>query len=78
MSDLHDDVPSAKRPRTGDSSIDVHGLEANAPSEQHTSEGAAPSQQAAAKDMFGLLTARRNSSKLSASVNKLSDLHVLS
>lgn len=54
MSDLRDEVPNAKRPRTGDTIVDVHGLEASASAEQQTTEAAGPSQQSAAKEMFGM------------------------
>lgn len=53
--EMHDAAPSAKRPRTGDTSLDVHSLQATAPAEQQTSDAAGPSQQSAAQDMFGKL-----------------------
>ena len=53
MTDLSDDVPSAKRPRTGDDSTDVHGAETSAPAEQQVGDATGPSQQSAAQEMFG-------------------------
>ena len=47
-------LPSTKKAQKNDTSVDVHGAEASAPSEQQTGEAAAPSQQENAQIMFGV------------------------
>jgi hypothetical protein len=53
MVELEDARPNAKRARTDDTSIDVHGAEASASAEQQTNDAAGPSQQQHASRTFG-------------------------
>ena len=53
MVDLKDTRPSAKRARTDDTSVNVHGAEASASAEQQTNEAAGPSQQQHTSETFG-------------------------
>ena len=53
MVELEDARPNAKRARTGDTSVDVHGAEASASAEQQTNDAAGPSQQQHASRTFG-------------------------
>ncbi len=53
MVDLEDARPSAKRARTDDTSVNVHGAEASASAEQQTNDAAGPSQQQYASETFG-------------------------
>ena len=56
MTDTEERV--AKKAKRGDTSVDVHSAEASAPAEQQTEEAAAPSQQAYAEELFGMLGVR--------------------
>lgn len=53
MVELEDARPNAKRARTDDTSVDVHGAEASASAEQQTDGTAGPSQQQHASRTFG-------------------------
>lgn len=53
MVELDDARPSAKRAKTDDTSVDVHGAEASASAEQQTNDATGPSQQQHASKVFG-------------------------
>lgn len=54
MTEVADDMPTAKKPRLDDSS--TNGLDATTASEHQTGDAAGPSQQSVAEDMFGMQT----------------------